>query len=109
MLSTDQEARRRIREDLAQSFFVEAAAGTGKTSELIRRVVASVATGRTRAEETVVLTFTRKAAGEIKLRLRQGLEVALGQAASPEIHDRLEAAIARREDARVGTILAFAL
>lgn len=109
MLEADQEARRRIREELDRSFFVEAAAGTGKTTELVQRVVASIASGEARVEETVVVTFTRKAAGEIKLRLRQSLEQARGHAArASEISRRLEAAIARLEDARVGTIHAFA-
>lgn len=108
MPGTDEITRRRIREELDRSFFVEAAAGTGKTSELIHRVVASIGSGRARAEGTVILTFTRKAAGEIKLRLRQGLEQGLSLASSPETRARLEAAIARLEDARVGTIHAFA-
>src|SRR5262249_21930027 len=36
----DGEARRRIREDLDTTFVVEAAAGTGKTTELVSRIVA---------------------------------------------------------------------
>ena len=36
----DQEARDRVRTSLEESLLVEAAAGTGKTTELIRRLVA---------------------------------------------------------------------
>ena len=41
----DAEARRRIREELAETFFVEAAAGTGKTRALVERVVALLRAG----------------------------------------------------------------
>ena len=70
----DAEARRRIREDLGSTLFVEAAAGTGKTSELVRRIVSLLATGAAPLEKIVSLTFTEKAAGEMKLRLRSEIE-----------------------------------
>lgn len=108
MSEIDHEARRRIREELDQSFIVEAAAGTGKTSELIQRVIASIAHGNARMDETVIVTFTRKASGELKLRLRQALESARRSALSPEAGQRIERAIARLEDARIGTIHGFA-
>ena len=41
----DEEARRRIRDDLDRTLFVEAGAGAGKTTELSTRVVNLVATG----------------------------------------------------------------
>ncbi len=53
---------------------VEAAAGTGKTTELVRRIVRVLATGKAGVGDLVAVTFTEKAAGELKLRLRQELE-----------------------------------
>ena len=41
----DAGARRRIAEDLSSTLFVEAAAGTGKTSVLVERIVALLRTG----------------------------------------------------------------
>ena len=75
----DEEARQRIRTSLDESLIVEAAAGTGKTSELIHRIVAVLERGAN-VERIVAVTFTRKAAGELKLRLRQELDRALGEA-----------------------------
>ena len=75
----DDEARERIRTSLGESLIVEAAAGTGKTSELIRRIVAVLRSGAD-VERIVAVTFTRKAAGELKLRLRQELDGALNEA-----------------------------
>jgi len=41
----DEEGRQRIRAALDETLIVEAAAGTGKTSELVRRIVNLVAKG----------------------------------------------------------------
>ena len=39
----DQRVRDRIREDLDATLIIEAAAGTGKTTALVRRIVAALA------------------------------------------------------------------
>ena len=70
----DAEARHRIRTALDDSLIVEAAAGTGKTSELVARIVNVLASGTARVDEILAVTFTEKAAGELKLRLREELE-----------------------------------
>ena len=62
----DAEARRAIREDLGATLVVEAAAGTGKTTELVARVVALLRGDAARLGAIVAVTFTEKAAGEMK-------------------------------------------
>ena len=59
---------------LDDTLVVEAAAGTGKTTELVGRIVRILAEGRAEVGEIVAVTFTEKAAGELKLRLRERLE-----------------------------------
>src|SRR5580700_3438274 len=54
------------------SFFLEASAGTGKTTQLIEQIVRCVAAG-THLAGVVAVTFTHAAAGEMKLRLREEL------------------------------------
>ncbi|HLW78990.1 MAG TPA: UvrD-helicase domain-containing protein, partial [Terriglobia bacterium] len=107
----DSAERRRIAESLDESLLVEAAAGTGKTTELIRRIVAVLRTGRAAAERLVAVTFTRKAAGELKLRLRQKLDEELTAARRdrPNTGDveHLEQAIKDLEKAHIGTIHSF--
>ncbi len=49
---------------------VIAAAGSGKTRVLARRIAYRVATGTADARHTLTLTFTREAAGELRRRLR---------------------------------------
>jgi ATP-dependent exoDNAse (exonuclease V) beta subunit len=102
----DNEARRRILTEFGTSFFVEAAAGTGKTSALVDRIVGLLRTGGSTLDRVVAVTFTEKAAGEMKLRLRSEIEKARARAA-PEERDRLERALEHLELARIGTIHAF--
>ncbi len=101
----DAEARRRIREDLDTTFVVEAAAGTGKTTALIGRIVAAVAAGG-RLERMVAVTFTEKAAGEMKIKLRDELERARRDA-DTATEARFVRALSELELAFVGTIHGF--
>ena len=78
-------------EALDETLVVEAAAGTGKTTELVNRILRVLATGRAKMAQIVAVTFTEKAAGELKLRLRQTLE-----------HERASVAGRRRPTSRFG-------
>ena len=105
---SDKAARELIRDGLAYNLMVEAAAGTGKTTELVNRIVAVLAGGHASVDSLVAVTFTEKAAGELKLRLRAGLEQSRQQTAegSPQ-RKNLDRALARLEEARVNTIHGF--
>ncbi len=103
----DRAARERIRTSLAESLIVEASAGTGKTTELIARIVAVLAGGLTTISHIVAVTFTNKAAGELKLRLRQELDRARGAAATPTERSNIEEALEHLEEASIGTIHSF--
>jgi ATP-dependent helicase/nuclease subunit A len=104
ILKPDQDARDAIANALDDTLVVEAAAGTGKTTELVKRIVRILADGKARVQNIVAVTFTEKAAGELKLRLREALDVARQQAGSP---DTLNAALASLEEAHVSTIHGF--
>ena len=67
----DAEARRQILTDFGTTLFVEAAAGTGKTTALVGKIVALICEGVSTLDRIVAVTFTEKAAGEIKLRLAE--------------------------------------
>ena len=53
--------------------FVSAGAGTGKTSVLVERFVRSVCDEGLDVESVLVITYTRKAAGELRARIRAAL------------------------------------
>ena len=105
--ANDQAARDTIRHSLGESLLVEASAGTGKTSELTRRIVNLLKSGLCKVEHVVAVTFTNKAAGELKIRLRQGLDDARGQAETNDELKNLERSLSRLEEAFIGTIHAF--
>jgi ATP-dependent helicase/nuclease subunit A len=102
----DADARRLIRESLGESMIVEAAAGTGKTTVLVERIAAILAAGLTTIDRVVAVTFTRKAAGELKLRLRLELD-RQRRTAAPAARRHLEAALEHLEEASIGTIHSF--
>ena len=52
--------RERIRTSLDETFAVEAAAGTGKTTVLVDRIVNVLASGRTTVEKLVAVTSPRR-------------------------------------------------
>lgn len=102
----DQKARKRITAELDRSFLVEAGAGSGKTSSLIDRMVAIITSGRASAGEIAAVTFTRKAAGELRERFQEGLEKALEERSRPG-SDLAARALEDIEHAFVGTIHSF--
>ncbi|MDQ6422874.1 UvrD-helicase domain-containing protein [Paenibacillus sp. LHD-117] len=72
---TDQADRERILADLETTLLVEAGAGSGKTTSLVGRLLALIASG-VRVQEIAAITFTNKAADEMKERFRLALEKA---------------------------------
>ena len=120
-----QEDRRTLQTSLGVNVVVEAGAGTGKTTLLIDRLCMCVLAHDTPVEKLVALTFTEKAAAEIKTRfifkLQQILQ-ALRNATQDRTLDllrsyfkvkeediiaRAEKALARLDRASIGTIHGF--
>jgi ATP-dependent helicase/nuclease subunit A len=108
-LALDDLARQRLRTDLDTTFFVEAGAGTGKTTAIVARIVELVAKGRATAGSLVAITFTEAAAGELRSRVREALEIAARNSARPEQERRpCATAVENLDDAAISTIHAFA-
>ncbi len=110
MTHVDAEARAAIKDALDDTLIVEAAAGTGKTTELVRRILRVLETDRAKMVEIVAVTFTEKAAGELKLRLRESLEnqrAAAETGGQADVKARLDLALETLEEAHVNTIHGF--
>ena len=105
---SDQAVRDRIRDDLGVTLVIEAAAGTGKTTALVNRIVSVIGSGRGELARIVAVTFTEKAAGELKLRLRGEIERARHNTELlSDARLRFDEALKQLEEARIGTIHSF--
>ena len=65
--------QRLVIESDAPAILVVAGAGSGKTATMANRIAYHVARGAVRPDEVLGLTFTRKAAGELALRVESSL------------------------------------
>ena len=105
----DADVRKTIGEDLGATLFVEASAGTGKTTSLVQRVTNLVATGTTTLDRIAAITFTEAAAAELRDRIRAELEKASGDDGRTQTEqDRCHQGIADLDQADISTLHAFA-
>jgi ATP-dependent helicase/nuclease subunit A len=104
----DQAARDRIASSLDETLFVEAGAGSGKTKSLVDRVLALVDAGIPMGR-IATITFTEKAAAELRDRVRRALEARRSAPErSAEERDRDRAALDAVDGAAIATLHAFA-
>ena len=109
----DDADRELIRTSHEETLFVEAGAGTGKTTSLVARVVHMVATGHlAQIGDLAAITFTENAAAELRSRIREGLEEAsrgehLETRYDEGQRDRCLVALRSLEDAVIMTLHGF--
>ena len=107
-LPPDQHARDLIVSALDRNLLVEAGAGSGKTTAMVQRLVALITTGQATVDQIVAVTFTRKAAAELRERFQESLERAFRTAGpDTEPHQRARAALDNLDSCFLGTIHAF--
>ena len=110
----DQQARDTVQTDIGRTLFVEAGAGTGKTTALVNRVVELVLSPgehRQPLSKIAAITFTEAAAAELRERIRAAFETRLFDAQAAGDHDvaeRCRQALADADVAAISTLHAFA-
>lgn len=102
----DQKFRDQIATQLDRTMLVEAAAGTGKTTCLIDRMLGLLREEKCRIDSLAAVTFTRKAAAELRTRFQVALERAAAEATG-RARENLAAALAHVERCFIGTIHSF--
>jgi len=110
---TDANARDTVRHRLDETLFVEAGAGTGKTTVLVDRIVELVTADGpglpVPMRDVAAITFTEKAAAELRDRVRGELERRARDAGTPpDVADRCTQALDQLDDAAICTLHAFA-
>lgn len=71
---SDSESRRLIVTDFEHTLFVDAGAGSGKTTAMVSRIIMIVLNGRADIREIVAITFTNEGAASLKSKIQQELE-----------------------------------
>jgi ATP-dependent helicase/nuclease subunit A len=103
----DAHQRERIEREFHTNLLVEAGAGSGKTRSLTRRMAGGIAAGVYTIDAMAAVTFTRKAASELRGRFQEALEARLADERSGDARERLEHALRNIERLFAGTIHAF--
>jgi exodeoxyribonuclease V beta subunit len=91
--------------DLGKHGVIEASAGTGKTYTLVDLTMRLLKERGARLSQILLVTYTEKSAGDIKIRLRKKLEEAV--AADPAGGAVYQAALDHFDQAQVSTIHSF--
>ncbi len=115
LIAQDEAARASVANDLSRTLFVEAGAGTGKTTALVGRIVNLVVSAdeqsRRSLSQIAAITFTKAAAAELRERIRLKFESQLTQArrdGDQVMVSRCEQALADADIAAIQTLHGFA-
>ncbi len=103
---SDQAARDAIEKLLDKTMMVEAGAGSGKTTCLVKRMTALISEGQAEIGSIAAVTFTRKAAAELKQKFQLALEKAF-KSTDGDSKKRIGLALQDLEQGFVGTIHSF--
>ncbi len=93
---------------LDRTLFVEAGAGTGKTTALVNRITNLVLCLEAPISEIAAITFTEAAAAELQGRIRASFEHHAVSEADPRRRELAAAALAELDRAAIGTLHSFA-
>ncbi len=104
---SDQADRDKILNSFDKNFLVEAGAGSGKTTYLVLRMIEIVRKGKYKIEEIAAITFTKKAATELRERFQTKLERAFEEAKDQEERKLLQVALQDIDQSFIGTVHSF--
>ncbi len=115
LIANDVAARETVAKDLGRTLFVEAGAGTGKTTALVGRIINLVLDGdgstSTPLSQIAAITFTEAAAAELRERVRLQFEeellLAIDKGDAERAH-RCEVALGDADIAAIQTLHGFA-
>lgn len=92
--------------DPRKNFFIEASAGTGKTYT-IQQIVAQLIDEGCPLQKILIVTYTEKAAGELKDRIRKKMEEVLDNSTDAVTTEKFDKALREVDNASIFTIHSF--
>lgn len=106
----DHAARELISETgLGETLFVEAGAGTGKTTQLVGRIVNTVLDRKVPLSDIAAITFTEAAASELQSRIRVAFEQRIADSdTSDDVRALCREAVSDADMAAISTVHGFA-
>lgn len=102
----DEAERESTIKDLDTTMLVEAGAGSGKTSSMVERIKELIGEGHAKIDNIAAVTFTRKAAAELKEKYQLSIEKSLAESKGDR-RERFHAALTDLEQGFIGTIHSF--
>lgn len=103
----DMNVRDRIKNNPDVNMLVEAGAGSGKTTSMVSRMISLVVSEKCKVENIAAITFTRKAAQELKERFQNELEKHYREEPDEKLKNTLKEALNNLEKCFIGTIHSF--
>ncbi|MQF67682.1 hypothetical protein FIM07_04495 [SAR202 cluster bacterium AD-802-F09_MRT_200m] len=104
----DQAERDSIARLLGDTLFVEAGAGTGKTSALVSRILGLIESEKCSIDQIAAITFADSAASELRERVRLALETSSSDSGSSQDKRQLcQLALENMESASIQTLHSF--
>lgn len=105
----DELTRQQVRTRLDENLYLEAGAGTGKTSALVTKLIELLVTKTAKPDQIAAITFTRAAAFEMRSRLRAALEERAGSEENSESRAHITSIVDSLDSVAIQTIHSFAL
>ena len=102
----DRVARNKIENETERNFFIEAGAGSGKTTELVQRMVSMIING-TDIRHICAITFTKAAAREFYSRFQSKLSKTIAESDDETVRARCREALKNIDLCFMGTIDSF--
>ncbi|MDI9470862.1 MAG: UvrD-helicase domain-containing protein [Bacillota bacterium] len=101
--------QQRVIDEAPGSILVTAAAGSGKTTVMVERIVRRVLSGEASLSRSMIMTFTEAAAASMSRKIARRLDAALQAATTPADRQRLEEELLSLPFAQISTIHAACL
>jgi|GEM_PF-5473065 ATP-dependent helicase/nuclease subunit A len=109
LIASDQKSRIEINSNFKQNIFVEAGAGSGKTTAMVGRIIEALRRGLTTIDRIVAITFTNEGAASLRSKIQTELQRAINEENEGTSKKHLSNALNNLSLSTISTIHSFSL